>query len=247
MEEEAKRAVKVRLVCERAPSGPGSSGTLALVFEIASHWHIYWRNAGDTGLPISVEFEAPAGVKIGPAQWPAPMRLVSPGEILDYVYENSTALFFPIEFSSNAASPVTIRAHVDWLVCREACVPGSADVSLTLPGAPLDDSEAKRVAQARARVPRPANGSGATVRAVWRGLELNFESPGATSLTFFPYESDEAQAINLLERGVANGHRLSIGYAESVRSADRVRGVLEVRREGPPLFVLIDEPPPGSE
>ncbi len=247
IEEEAKRSVRVRLVCERSPAGPGTSGTLALVFEIGKDWHIYWRNAGDSGLPISVKFTAPKGVKIGEAQWPAPKRHVAPGEILDYIYEDATALFFPIEIDAGVSPPLTIRAKVDWLVCREACVPGGAEVDLALPCGPVSGPDAARLIAARSRVPRTEKEAGADVSIAWHGTALSMTAPGAGSLTFFPYESDHAEAQDMIARGAKTGDRISIGYTEQVRSADRVRGVLEIVRQGSRVFVTIDEPPPGGE
>ncbi|HBS28871.1 MAG TPA: thiol:disulfide interchange protein, partial [Phycisphaerales bacterium] len=123
-----------RLIAERVTLTPGKTNWIALTFDIAPKWHLYWHNAGDSGLPISFRVHAPEGVTVGEPLWPTPRRHVSAEIILDYIYEDRVTILLPVEVSGSAAAPpagggmgqVTIGATVEWLVCREACVPGGA-------------------------------------------------------------------------------------------------------------------------
>ena len=69
--------VRVEMGLDRSAIPPGGGATIGVRFVIEDGWHLYWRNNGDSGLPIGVTFEAPEGVRIGPIQWPAPERPVA--------------------------------------------------------------------------------------------------------------------------------------------------------------------------
>jgi hypothetical protein len=248
--EEAARAVRVRLVSETAELSAGKPGMIGLSFDIADKWHLYWRNAGDTGLPIAWTFTAPAGVKIGAAQWPAPSRKVSPGEILDYVYEDRVTILFPVVVSpsqTGASGEVTIRADVDWLVCREACVPGSRSVELVLrvggEGGPSADAGLFAEARVRLALP-PAERPAPVFRASLVGGVLRVECEGAERLAFFPHEGG-AQPLDPLRECVAEGPVLTARYG-GLSAGKPVRGVLEVVRGRSRSFHLVEASPEAS-
>ena len=56
---EASLPVKVEVVAEDTTILPGNSFWLALHFNLDPTWHIYWKNPGDSGAPISVLFDMP--------------------------------------------------------------------------------------------------------------------------------------------------------------------------------------------
>jgi len=95
-----------------------------------SGWHVYWKNAGDSGEPPHVKWTLPDGVTAGPLQFPAPKRLPL-GPLMDFGYENE--VLFPLTLSTAKGArsgPVVLHAHVDWLVCREVCIPGKAELEV---------------------------------------------------------------------------------------------------------------------
>lgn len=102
-------------------------------------WHSYWLQPG-TGFPTSIKWELPAGWTAGPILWPAPHRVYdTAGNLAGNGYEGVT--YLPVELVPPAGlasdTPVTLRAKVEWLMCKDICKPGSADVSLALtPTAP---------------------------------------------------------------------------------------------------------------
>jgi thiol:disulfide interchange protein DsbD len=101
-----------------------------LYFKLEPGWHIYWKNPGDAGEPPRIQWTLPAGITAGPMQFPAPKRLPL-GPLMDYGYENE--VLFPLKLhvaNSVKAGPVTLHAKVDWLVCRERCIPGKAELEL---------------------------------------------------------------------------------------------------------------------
>jgi thiol:disulfide interchange protein DsbD len=102
-----------------------------LHFKLESGWHIYWSNAGDSGEPPRLQWTLPKGISATPMQFPAPKRLPL-GPLMDFGYENE--VLFPFTFhlaDSVKAGPAVLHAKVDWLVCREVCIPGKADLEVT--------------------------------------------------------------------------------------------------------------------
>ncbi|HNI86392.1 MAG TPA: protein-disulfide reductase DsbD family protein, partial [Ottowia sp.] len=68
--------VRAELVAH-APQGvlPGQPLWLGLALEHQPHWHTYWKNPGDSGLPTTLAWTLPAGFKAGEIDWPTPSRL----------------------------------------------------------------------------------------------------------------------------------------------------------------------------
>ena len=126
--------VKASLVAADATVQPGRPITVALRLVHDLHWHTYWLNPG-TGLPTALSWKLPAGWTAGEIQWPAPGVLKDKaGNIVGNGYENEVLL--PVTLTPPASlapsGDVTIAASATWLMCEEICVPGSANVSLTL-------------------------------------------------------------------------------------------------------------------
>jgi DsbC/DsbD-like thiol-disulfide interchange protein len=155
---------RLELVAERQWIAAGHPFNVALHFELEKGWHIYWTNPGDSGEPPRVTWDLPAGITAGDIEWPAPRRLGT-ASIVDYGYEDAVMLIVPMSAEANLAAqgPVQIAAEVKVLVCREMCIPGKAQVSLTLPvkaqPPPADAQSSHLFAAARKALPRqtPAN------------------------------------------------------------------------------------------
>ena len=41
-------------------------------------WHTYWRNPGDSGGPIEIDWDLPKGFSVSDIKWPLPERLSTP-------------------------------------------------------------------------------------------------------------------------------------------------------------------------
>ncbi|HEV3150373.1 MAG TPA: thioredoxin family protein [Acidobacteriaceae bacterium] len=133
--------VKVSLLADQASISADAAHTampphLGLLFDLEPGWHVYWTNAGDSGEPPDVKWTLPAGATVGPLQFPAPKRLPL-GPLMDFGYEGQ--VLFPAELhihtgnTAGATAGIPIAADVRWLVCRQACVPGKAHLTLDLP------------------------------------------------------------------------------------------------------------------
>jgi thiol:disulfide interchange protein len=116
----------------------GQDFQLGLRFQLQPGWHIYWINAGDSGLPPRVQWLLPASLPadaIGPLQFPVPHRLPL-GPLMDFGYEGDVLLPVQVHFQPDqpvSGSALAIAAHVHWLVCHQSCIPGQGTVALQLP------------------------------------------------------------------------------------------------------------------
>lgn len=247
VEDDAEKAVNARLLCDGTALVPGRAATIGITFDIAPGWNLYWRNPGDSGLPISVKFDSPPGITIGEALWPVPEREVLPGDILDYIYRRRVTLLFPVAASptlSPSSGSVTIKADLKWLVCKEACVPGARSIEMTIPISSIAEAskDLHLIESARQRLPRSsAEQPTPMVSVKWAGRTLEVSCTGAEELIFFPYEGDP-QPEDALVQGRRAADRLRLSYNDAETGVP-VRGVLEVRRSGQTTFHKIESPP----
>ncbi len=245
------RYVKARLALEETALSPGRDGHVAVIFEITKGWHLYWRNSGDSGLPPKVEFKAdPPVATFGEGQWPAPTRLVEPGNLVDYVFENQLVLIFPIHVSKEApiGRKLSISADVNWLVCSDRCVPGRAILKLDgdLASNSTPSNDAGLFATARTRHPL-RTGPSAPFTETWKGFELVLHSNNAKRMTFFPYENDDGiYPRDPYAHGESKSDTLRLSYSDEVKALREIRGLLAIERDGKESFYEVINPGPGD-
>jgi hypothetical protein len=132
---------------------------LGVDMQIKEGWHIYWRNPGDSGLPTSIRWEPHPFLKPGEIHWPRPSRFDEDG-ITTYGYSDRVTLLVPVSIdrrnlpyagdahmdtapsndenttAGKAANEdnasLALTANLNWLVCKDICIPESARVSLTV-------------------------------------------------------------------------------------------------------------------
>ena len=204
----------VQLVTARDVIHPGSTLDAGLLFRLDKGWHIYWKNAGDAGEPPTIRWTLPPGITADPIQFPTPKQL-RVGPLMDYGYEDQ--VLFPItlhaEPSLKAAANLEAIAKVGWIVCREVCIPGKAE--LKLPLAIADASKPGNIlAQAliqsyQQRVPQPLPpNSQAKFSSTPTGFTLSvLTGKREQSAQFFPAEQGQidnpaAQPVKPLKKGI---------------------------------------------
>ncbi len=159
--------VRVSLLPEHAAAIPGTTLWLGLRFELIPHWHVYWRNPGDSGEAPRVDWQLPAEWQAGDIQWPTPQR-IPVGPLVNYGYEDSVTLLVPmtVPAGQKTGKPVGIAANVSWLVCREECIPQDARLEITLPvmSAGADPVTTNSFEAVRAQWPAAAPGDAGYLR-----------------------------------------------------------------------------------
>lgn len=121
-----------------APQGVQAGQTFWLGLQIAHqpHWHTYWQNPGDSGLPTQLHWTLPTGLTAGDIAWPLPQK-IRIGSLANYGYEGTVLLSVPVtagpDFKPPVLGPLKIALRAEWLVCRQECIPQEGQFSLNLP------------------------------------------------------------------------------------------------------------------
>jgi len=120
--------VHVQLVFPQGSLYPNASNDAGIYFKLEPGWHVYWKNAGDSGEPPRIKWTLPEGISAEPLMFPAPKRLPL-GPLMDFGYEDEVLFPFKLDVAKTVkAGPAVLHAKVDWLVCREVCIPGKAEL-----------------------------------------------------------------------------------------------------------------------
>ena len=153
---QAAKHLRAELVSEYQQVQAGQTLQLALHFVPDEHWHTYWQNPGDSGLPTQLSWDLPQGVNAAAIKWPVPEAIAVP-PLVNYGFEGQTILLTELTIAADyQADSVPIKLKADWLVCEEVCIPAEAEFSLTLPVAQhvvLAEGNAALLQQAQQRLP----------------------------------------------------------------------------------------------
>jgi thiol:disulfide interchange protein len=230
--------LSVRLAVPPAQIYPGQQFKAGLYFKLEPGWHVYWLNAGDSGQPPAIKWQLPAGISAGALQFPAPRRLPL-GPLMDYGYENEVLFPIPIEVARNFApdsSTAMLGAAVKWLVCREVCIPGNAQLSVeraalrSAPSMPTTTEDARLLARFERAVPAglPA-GNTARFSSVGNHLVLAVTTGRSeTSAQFFPADQNlVANAAPQVVKPLADGFQLTLAKDENLTGTpNELHGVI---------------------
>ncbi|HSM22441.1 MAG TPA: thioredoxin family protein [Rubrivivax sp.] len=152
--------------------GPGKPLWLGLKIEHQPHWHTYWKNPGDSGLPTQLEWQLPAGFAPGELEWPTPKQLPV-GPLMNFGYEDTLLLAAPVAVPADFAGPtLPVRLRAEWLVCREVCIPESGEFALELPADAASAAHGALFAAARAALPQPVPGAEAAAEVQGGALQV---------------------------------------------------------------------------
>jgi len=157
------QVARVALVADVARVRPGETFHLAITASMAKHWHTYWMNPGDTGVPVRLNVQAPEGFTVGELRYPRPQVITGP-EGTTYGYDEEAWIFVPVTAPSSLSAgdaPFEFTVELMYLVCREMCLIGSETLSLSLPAGagdaatPADERTMAAMRPWLARVPAP--------------------------------------------------------------------------------------------
>ena len=230
----------VELVAEKTAFVAGRANQVGLRLVHEPHWHTYWVNAGDTGLPTRFEWTLPAGWTAAAIDWPAPERLQI-GELYNFGYSGTNLL--PVAITVPAGATVGDTAHIalqaSWLVCKEECIPGKATLELALPvvanGSDPADSEAASALRAALAQRPEATGWKATLTTRGDTVDVRVQGsglPDAAGLDAFPVQKQILS--NAPARLARDGDALTLTAARSdyFSAAPAALDLVFVQRDG---------------
>ena len=218
---------------------PGQNFTAGLYFKLDPGWHVYWINAGDSGEPPKIKWTLPAGITADAMQFPSPKRLPL-GPLMDFGYENEVLFPVPMHVAADfkSATPdATLSAKVNWLVCREVCIPGKATLDIDRkalsapPSTPAFNSEDQQlIAKFQHTLPQ----------ALPTGMQAKFSpTPGGftlavitgrreTTAQFFPFDQNQlANAAPQTVKPLENGIEITLKKDENLqKNPDQLHGLV---------------------
>lgn len=163
---------------------------LALEISLQKGWHSYWKNPGDTGMPLQIEWSLPENFKITNMHWPSPEKFDT-GGLISYGYEDKA--IFLVEITPPEAvkdTSINIGAHIRWLACSDMqCLPGEDAVTLELPIGQNHLNEAYTSLFEKARAALPIQASDVQAHKHNGFIELELKLPHSNQITavqFFP-------------------------------------------------------------
>src|SRR5689334_9267152 len=171
---------------------PGEPFPVGVRLRMEPHWHTYWKYPGDAGIPTDIKWQVPEGWRVGDIQWPIPLRLEEPGDILIYGYHDEILLIQQVTPPKNLTNAsANLSAKVSWLVCEKICIPGDGTVNLSLPiAAASSPANTDLFARFQRQLPTaPAADFSASWKADTARLVLRVSHPNLgkfSSIEFFP-------------------------------------------------------------
>ena len=116
-----------------SPEGlkPGAVVLVALQIKTTPGWHVYWVNPGDSGLPTHITWTTPKNVTALFTRFPTPIRFQSEGSTSYGFQDGMTALTQMRVSGPRQPLASDLKAHVDLLLCANACVPEHIEASPT--------------------------------------------------------------------------------------------------------------------
>ncbi len=224
---QGQKLVQASLLADTTAIVPGQPFRLGLLLRMAPGWHTYWENPGDSGLATTFDPQLPEGFTASAIAWPLPKRLIEPGDIQVYAYKGEVLLVRTITPPAALdAQEITIPAKSSWLVCEAICIPGKADVQLTLPVAssaePANaDLFAKFAALLPSSDPPPFDITWTPTPTGWNlGLR---SATGAKRADFYPFADDKHPVGHTAARDLVDG---AADLAIPVTDSAPVRGIV---------------------
>ena len=121
---------RISLIKDHSDFVPGTSINIGLKVSMDKGWHTYWRNPGDSGGPIVIDWDLPKGFSVSDIKWPLPEKIEYP-PLMTYGYEDFViypmVLSIPADYSDDY-----FEMAADILICADVCIPESGKISSNL-------------------------------------------------------------------------------------------------------------------
>jgi DsbC/DsbD-like thiol-disulfide interchange protein len=138
-----------RLILEATEFAGENVNRAGVQIKLQEGWWTYWRAPGASGMPPMFDWSGSTNLADEPETiWPVPMRAVEYGESLN-LYRDEVV--FPIEFrAADPTKPVKLHLKMAYGVCRNMCVPSTAEHEITIP--PVAKGKTPHVDKANAKL-----------------------------------------------------------------------------------------------
>ena len=215
---------RISLIKDHSDFVPGTSINIGLKVSMDKGWHTYWRNPGDSGGPIEIDWNLPKGFSVSDIKWPLPEKIEYP-PLMTYGYEDFViypmVLSIPADYSDDY-----FEMNADILICADVCIPESGKISSNL----LDIESDSLIYEWLESV--PSKSLPITTSLTDNNLEIKFTfEKEIKEIYFFP---DENNSIDYSSK--QNFYKKDDGYFLSIKlfndEFQNVSGVLDIDGTG---------------
>lgn len=106
---------------------------LGLQIRLEEGWKTYWRHPGESGVPPRFSWEDSENIGAVQVQWPTPERFRAFGlNSIGYSHEVVLPLHVRV---ADPDAPLKVSLQLDYMICKDICVPLSGALTVSLPGA----------------------------------------------------------------------------------------------------------------
>jgi len=240
--------VVASLVSSNDSAAPGETIELALRTILDPHWHTYWRNPGDSGEPVHLEWQLPQGWEPGEITWPLPKTLPT-GPIINYGFEGAPIFPVSVIVPQNAEPGTTETLALDfyYLVCKDICIPENGSATIEMPiGESVKDARWNALIQdAINTAPKPSPISAAITQVNEQAVLTLQDLPEGdfSEAYFFPFDQgvvshSEPQRVLIGSDGIEL--RVPSDYLWEDGLPEQITGVLSYQLDGAPKGVEIN-------
>ncbi len=211
----------VSLVKYENTQGNQNRNLIGIRMDMQKNWHTYWKNPGDSGGPIKVNWSHDDNVSISELNWPTP-SLIPYEPLMTYGYKDF--VIFPFEITNSNNKNSVIEASIDFLICDDICVPEKAFIKTNLQDIETDNS----LYEWFLRVPAQTLPVRASLDKDF--INIRFSSPfNVTSAIFFVDDQDIVEhASDQFLSKEENNYLLRVKKIEDVGILDSLSGVISI-------------------
>ena len=211
----------VSLVKYENTQGNQNRNLIGIRMDMQKNWHTYWKNPGDSGGPIKVNWSHDDNVSISELNWPTP-SLIPYEPLMTYGYKDF--VIFPFEITNSNNKNSVIEASIDFLICDDICVPEKAFIKTNLQDIETDNS----LYEWFLRVPAQTLPVRASLDKDF--INIRFSSPfNVTSAIFFVDDQDIVEhASDQILSKEENNYLLRVKKIEDVELFDNLSGVISI-------------------
>ena len=122
---------KVRLISPLSHNNNKDKIILGLEYNLEPEWKTYWQSPGDGGFPQELSWKKSTNISSIDIDWPAPSKFEILG-IKSIGYQDE--VIFPlIVHLIDPQQPTSFNLSINYLTCKEICIPGNANLYLEIP------------------------------------------------------------------------------------------------------------------
>ena len=104
---------------------------LGLEYQLQEGWKTYWQSPGDGGFPQEINWSRSKNIQSIEIQWPVPKKFEILG-LQSIGYQDN--IIFPLNVNIiNPLESTEMILDINYLVCKDICIPGNVSLELTLP------------------------------------------------------------------------------------------------------------------